>query len=390
MESITYFCLEYMSSNIGLPKKRQSVTSKNRLKSAKYTRWKKTKKKKSTMFSRFIRLLLFFFRCRYCAILHKLHFRFDSYRHLDHPCAYMVDESTSTIIPDTMVDGHTGIMCNAASDVEAFKSRISRFESDSFSIKIDNCCTKTISGYKEDFIPDTLTTVSDKVVKGFGNTITSITHTGTIKWTFLDDENQPHHILINGAYYVPNSNIRLLSPQHWAQSMQDNHPVIDGTWCGTYKDKVILYWDQQRHKKTIMLDPNTNNIATMWSSPGSSSFQSYCTHIETTGVMNFAFPSEISNKQVANHDEFDHHTIDFDVDDPDQTKSLSKSSATDDLMAWHRRFGHLSMKKIQYMASKGLLPRRIATCPIPMCQSCLFGKMTRKAWRTKQDPQPSR
>jgi hypothetical protein len=52
--------------------------------------------------------------------------------------------------------------------------------------------------------------------------------------------------------------------------------------------------------------------------------------------------------------------------------------------------GHLSMPKIQYMASKGILPKLIAACPIPICQSCLFGKIARKAWRTKQAPIPSR
>jgi hypothetical protein len=35
-------------------------------------------------------------------------------------------------------------------------SNIFGFDSDSSPIQIDNCCTQTISGYKEDFIPTTL------------------------------------------------------------------------------------------------------------------------------------------------------------------------------------------------------------------------------------------
>jgi hypothetical protein len=32
-----------------------------------------------------------------------------------------------------------------------------RFDTDSYPIKIDNCCTQTMSGFKDDFIPHTLT-----------------------------------------------------------------------------------------------------------------------------------------------------------------------------------------------------------------------------------------
>jgi hypothetical protein len=41
------------------------------------------------------------------------------------------------------------------------------------------------------------------------------------------------------------------------------------------------------------------------------------------------------------------------------------------------------MHRVQRMASLGLLPTRIAKCRIPLCQSCIYGMMTRKAWRTK-------
>jgi GAG-pre-integrase domain len=218
------------------------------------------------------------------------------------------------------------------------------------------------------------------VVRGFGDTLTTITHTGTIHWVITDDQNIQQHIIIKEAYFVPGSNIRLLSPQHWAQTMQDNTPNPDGTWY-----KVVLYWNQQKHQKTINLDSGTNNIATMWSASGTHKFQSYCTQLTSDGVMDFAFPSNVTPDQVIAHDEFDHTTIDFDLGiDPDQdTPSTPRLTASDELIHWHRRYSHLSMKKIQHMASKGLLPRRIATCTIPLCQSCLFGKMTRKAWRTK-------
>ena len=49
----------------------------------------------------------------------------------------------------------------------------------------------------------------------------------------------------------------------------------------------------------------------------------------------------------------------------------------------HQRLGHLPPAKIQKMATEGLLPRRLATCPVPACRSCLFGQATRRPWRNK-------
>ena len=35
------------------------------------------------------------------------------------------------------------------------------------------------------------------------------------------------------------------------------------------------------------------------------------------------------------------------------------------------------------MAEKGTLPKRLADCRIPKCSTCIYGKMTRRAKRTK-------
>ena len=39
--------------------------------------------------------------------------------------------------------------------------------------------------------------------------------------------------------------------------------------------------------------------------------------------------------------------------------------------------------KMQSMAKRGLLPKKLAKCQIPTCTSCLYGKATRRPWRTK-------
>jgi hypothetical protein len=35
------------------------------------------------------------------------------------------------------------------------------------------------------------------------------------------------------------------------------------------------------------------------------------------------------------------------------------------------------------MAKQGYLPARLAKCRVPTCQACVYGKLTRRAWRTK-------
>jgi Reverse transcriptase (RNA-dependent DNA polymerase)/GAG-pre-integrase domain len=292
------------------------------------------------------------------------------------------------------------IICNATYDQEAHRIRKTRFDTDSYPIKIDNCCTTTMSGYKHDFEPSTFQPVINKVVRGFGNTLTPITHTGTVVWSIDDDQGNTHQLRIPNAYYVPESGIRLLSPQHWAQMMIDNSPHPNGTWCGTYEDRIVLHWDQQKYIKTIHLDRTSNNVATMWTTPDVQGYQSFVNEMETSCTSEYAYPSEIQKEEVVKEDEFQieeqHPTIRLEtssipcVDDNvifDEEKCVyaKTPSSSEELLKWHRRYGHMSMKRIQRMATQGILPKHLATCPLPICQSCLFGKMSRKAWRQKGD-----
>jgi hypothetical protein len=50
------------------------------------------------------------------------------------------------------------------------------------------------------------------------------------------------------------------------------------------------------------------------------------------------------------------------------------------------------MAKMQVMAKQGILPKKWAKCDIPICISCLYGKATRRPWRTKpkKDSQESK
>jgi len=60
----------------------------------------------------------------------------------------------------------------------------------------------------------------------------------------------------------------LLSPQHWAQGLNDNSPRLDGTWCATYADRCVLEWNQRKNRRTIPFDRNYTNTPIIYSAPG--------------------------------------------------------------------------------------------------------------------------
>jgi hypothetical protein len=68
------------------------------------------------------------------------------------------------------------------------------------------------------------------------------------------------------------------------------------------------------------------------------------------------------------------------IEDEEDKRSGNDSA---DLLRWHHRLNHITMRKVQTMAEWGLLPRQLAKCKIPVCTSCMFGKAIRKPWRTK-------
>jgi GAG-pre-integrase domain len=278
-----------------------------------------------------------------------------------------------------------------------------RFDTDSYPVKIDNCCTQMMSGYKEDFVPGKLISIHGKHVIGFANTKTSITHKGTISWKVADDEGTPHTINIPNSYFAPGCNVRLMSPQHWSQETSDNTPNKDGTWCVTYNDRVVLQWSQMKFKKTINIDPQRGNVATMWTEGGSTKYKHLCNLLQNTTVMYDAAVEPHKSPTISpietppiddgiytpssNWDDIStvNHEGDgvLSISGIDKFETASTSSAA--LLDWHMRFGHMPFQRLQSLAKVGILPKRLANCPVPLCASCMYGKLSRKPWRYRRD-----
>ena len=61
----------------------------------------------------------------------------------------------------------------------------------------------------------------------------------------------------------------------------------------------------------------------------------------------------------------------------DDEEDRQPTNVAAELLEFHLKFNHCSPRKIQVMAEQGLLPTRLATCAIPVCSACQFGKASK-------------
>ena len=256
-----------------------------------------------------------------------------------------------------------------------------------------------MSSYIEDFIDvPQPTNESVRGVVGSANN----NKKGTIQWSIEDDDGKTHVIRLPNSLYVPETNIRLLSPQHWSQTAKDHKPNNRGTWSGTYHDCVELWWEQCKYKRTVPLDPGETNVGTITTAPGYTRYHTFAAEIEDSEGDEFDEdltyePNVVSNDEdvygwLDESDDEDSRdeplTTDFDLNGPSDSKANDESyeenpNASTEFLKWHQRLGHISPNKMRVMAKIGILPKRLASCEIPMCTSCLYGKATRRPWRGK-------
>jgi hypothetical protein len=117
------------------------------------------------------------------------------------------------------------------------------FDIDSYTILVDNCCTRSITTSLKDYINAPQDTTIR--IKGYNGVSTKPTKVGTVQWSWVDDTGKSHTFSIPDTYYSPDAETRLLSPQHWASTLGKGRD----THCTTYHDAIILQWGQ--HKRTI-------------------------------------------------------------------------------------------------------------------------------------------
>jgi hypothetical protein len=152
----------------------------------------------------------------------------------------------------------------------------------------------TMTNNKRDFVgPITHANMHIKGINGISKTC----FRGIVKWSFEDTNRRRHNHLILGAYCCPDLPCHLLSPQHWAQTRNDNSPKKGGTICETCDDRVTLCRSQQRFKLTVPLDRNSN-VAYIHMVTGFDKFADYCKL--TFNAMTLALSHQMMRMQARN------------------------------------------------------------------------------------------
>jgi len=267
-------------------------------------------------------------------------------------------------------------------------------DSESYIIGIDNHSSCSITNNVDDCIGH-LTPSSIKI-RGFQGATAYANGIGTVKWTIEDNNGIRHNILIKNTLFAPTTKQCLLCPQQWAQQAKDHFPSRRGTYS-IQDDKCIeLHWNQDQFCKTVSWDKSTNT-ALMRSASSYKRFRIF------DAIMNF----NNKKRQQCNHDTcVCYETTTFNSDDdlyqdenlPFQTmESINEAASTvqaddfspqanddrSELLQWHYRLGHLSFPKLKTLALVSIIPKKLAKVEPPKCSACLYGSMTRQAWRSK-------
>ena len=311
------------------------------------------------------------------------------------------------------------------------------FDSDSTLVGIDNRCSGCITQVRSD-IPGGLQPCK-RAIKGFGGAKTYEVWIGTIHWTWEDDQGQAHTMVIPNSYYVPEGRVRLLSPQHWAQTRK-NSEKRGGAGETTTGTEVVLFWNDRQARRTIPIDTAGNNVATFHLASGYQQYHKYCQECGTSYDRKYdsdpllthqAMPSMVvsDDEEEENEaiytvpapewhkaipppgkaqtppqtaqsptdmqtEEAEPRKFDFDLDGkgledipspPDiiPHEEEQRPSAEAELLRYHYDFGHLPFSKLQQMAKDRILPKRLEKCHIPVCSACQFAKATKRAWRSR-------
>ena len=296
-----------------------------------------------------------------------------------------------------------------------------KFDSDSQPVFVDNCATSSITND----ITDCITAIQPvrRKIKGIAGLFKTEIYSTTIKWHFEDDNGAIHTFVLPRSFYIPSTSNRLFSPQHWAQVAKDHKPNPDGTRCITTADNIILEWNQREYTRTIPLNRRGTNVGQLYTANGMLKFHAFCCKVHATPEEEDENPPIVSHANLIEDDESidenspsaqieqDSNDVDFDMDDehneqyfPQRDQPITTDflfedekvvhvipneeevpieNPTVELLRVHHRLGHLSFAKIQEMARRGELPKRLGSCAVPACTACMYGKATKKPWRVK-------
>ena len=261
------------------------------------------------------------------------------------------------------------------------------FDTDSHAIGVDNHTSRTMNNDINQFI-SALVPEPDLTVKGAGGNL-QVMGSGTLGWRIQDNTGKIHTIIEKDAIYVPKRHTCLLSPQHWAQGLNDNSPKLDGTWCETYANRCILEWNQRKCKRTIRFNKYSTNTPIIYLAPGYNVCKKKIDILDVVAksaqlCQRVSYPSKTSDEPTIKEENITNflpsNVIHEDIQEENELDSISSAG---ELLRWHHRLGHVSFTRMRILMMLGILPKKLLTVKTPMCASCKEKKMTKKPVRVK-------
>jgi len=180
----------------------------------------------------------------------------------------------------------TTTIIEARSAMERERRVRMEFDTDSFDILIDNCCSHSLTNNINDYID--LPVKSSFRVRGY-NGSTNSTMVGAVKWQIIDDNGKVHNFILPNTYYSSSVETRLLSPQHWAQTRKKGRDL----YCVTYHDAIIMRWNKDKYQIIAPLDNRKHrNVGVVRLAPGIKQYLTTCQAIDME-YTTLAYPATI-------------------------------------------------------------------------------------------------
>ena len=224
-----------------------------------------------------------------------------------------------------------------------------------------NCC---ITHLREDFTGKYKALDGTHTVDGIGKGL-SIKGVGTVAWTFKADNGMNRTLKIP-AFYVPSSKVRIASVQDLLKAYPKETVVMNEarlTLSGTkHEPSITIPYNPGTNlpvAHTVPQHPSKENLIPDHKLQVNRAQQGKSPKVEIKGQPSLTTP--------------DNHNL---------------SEPEKELLRWHYRLGHLSMKQIQWIFRTGILAtserarrRQTAAAQLthgPLCTACQYAKQRRK------------
>ena len=221
-------------------------------------------------------------------------------------------------------------------------------------IVLDSGASFCITPFIDDFV-DTPQPTKAKEMKGIADAL-RIKGIGTVRWPIRDVFGRTRTITVC-AFYVPDANICLFSPQQLFQEAQSGHCIMD-------------------HLKTVLELPGGGRLEFPYC-PGSNIPFMYTDHYNKVGLTSAELPDPAGLPAV------------FDLV---AAENANLTAAQKELLLWHFRLGHAGMGWVQSLMRKGkeefgtearppilsTIHEKARSCDTPLCEACLLGKQHRR------------